>query len=151
MDPYLSYSSNESILLGGGKPTPKIHRGNMDRRSEPPDPLKVRSGSNRGKRRIPLLGYEDELVPGGGPAILSLQKEGTEIGIRRQREHSHTRYSPRDPLRSLQPPRETCLKEAVHPSGSGGLDLPGPRKLSPQGGFSALCFPNNGIIMGKTV
>ena len=121
----------------------------MDRRSEPPDSQKGRSGSNRGKRRIPLLGYEDELVPGGGPEIQSHQKEGTEIEIRWQREHSHTRYSLRDPLRILQPPRENYLKEAVHPSDSGGLNLPGPRERSPQGGFIALCFPNNGRIMGK--
>ena len=121
----------------------------MDRQSEPPDPRKGRSGSNRDKRRITFLGYEDELVLGGGPAVPSLQKEGTAIEIRCQREHSHTRYSLRDPLRSLQPPRNTYLKEAVHLSGSGGLDLPGPRERSPQGGFSALCFPNNGRIMRK--
>ena len=136
--------------LGGVKPTPKIHRGNMDRRSKPLDLRKGRSGSNRGKRRITLLGYEDELVPGEGPAIWSLQKEWTAIEICWQIEHSHTRYSPRDPLRSLQPPHKTYLKEAVHPSGSSGIDLPGPREHSPQGGFSALCFPNNGRIMGKT-
>ena len=121
----------------------------MDRWSEPPDPRKGRSGSNRGKRRIPILGYEDELVPIGEPATSSLQKKGTEIEIRRQREYSHTRYSPRKPLRSLQPPRITYPKEAVHPSRSGGLDLPDPRKRSPQGGFIALCFPNNGRIMEK--
>ena len=71
--------------LGGGKPTHKIHSGNMDRRSELPDTRKGRSGSNRDKRRIPFLGYEDELVPRGGPEIRSLQKERTAIEIRRQR------------------------------------------------------------------
>ena len=60
--------------LGGGKPTPEIHRGNLDRRSEPPGPRKGISGSSCSKRRIPLLGYEDDLVPGRGPAIRSLQK-----------------------------------------------------------------------------
>ena len=60
--------------LGGGKPTHKIHSGNMDRRSELPDTRKGRSGSNRDKWRITFLRYEDELVPGGRPAILSLQK-----------------------------------------------------------------------------
>ena len=119
-------------------------------KEQTPDPWKGRSGSNRGKRRIPLLGYEDELVPGGGPAIWSIQKEGTGIEILRQREYSHTRYSPRDPLRSLQPPRKTYLKEAVNPSGSGGIDLPGPRERSPQCGFSSLCFTNNRRIMRKT-
>ena len=83
-------------------------------------------------------------------AIRSLQKEGTANEIRRQRQYSHTRYSPRDPIRSLQPPRKTYLKEDVHPSGSGGLNLPGPFERSPQGGFSALCFPKNGRIVGKT-
>ena len=90
------------------------------------------------------------MVPGEGPEIWGLQKEGKAIEIRRQREHSQTRYYPRDPFRSLQPSRETYLKEAVHPSGSGELELPCPRELSPQGRFSALCFPNNGRIMGKT-
>ena len=130
--------------LGGGKPTPKIHRRNIYRRSKPPDPRKGRSGSNRDKIRIPLRGYEYELVPGRGPAIRSLQKEGTAIEIRWQREYLHTRYYMRDPLRSLQPPRESYLKEAVHPSDSGGLNLPGPRERSPQGGFSALYFPTMG-------
>ena len=92
----------------------------MDRRSELPDPRKVRSGSNRDKRRIPFLKYEDELVPRGRPAIRSLQKERVAIEIRWQREHSHTRFSSRDPLRSPQPPSKTYLKEAIHPSGSIG-------------------------------
>ena len=135
--------------LGGRKPTPAIYRGNLDRRSKPPDPRKGRSGSSRSKRRIPLLGYEDELIPRGGPAIQSIQKEGSEIEIRRQREYSHTRYFPRNSLRSLQPPREAHLREAVHPSGSGGLNLPGPCERPPQGGFRALYFPNNGRIVGK--
>ena len=122
----------------------------MDRRSEPPDPLKGRSGSNSDKRQIPFLRYEDELVPGGGPAIRSLQKERTEIEIRRQRENLHTWYSPRDPLRSPQPPSKAYLKEAIHPSGSSGHNLPSPSERSPQGRSSASCFPNNGRIMGKT-
>ena len=41
--------------------------------------------------RSPFLGYEDELIPGGGPAILSLQKERTAIEICWQIEHPHTR------------------------------------------------------------
>ena len=127
----------------------QFHRGNMDRRTEPSNPPKGRSGSNHGKIRIPLLGYKDELVSGGGAAIRSHQKERTSIEIRRQREHSHTWYSPRDPLRSLQPPRENYLKEAVHPSGSGELDLPVPHEHTPQGGFSALYYLNNGKIMEK--
>ena len=136
--------------LGGGKPTPEIHRGNLDRQSEPPDLRKGRSGSSRSERRILLLGYEDELVPIGRPTIWSIQKERSAIEIRRQREYSHTRYYPRDPLRSLQPPRKTQMKEYVHTSGSGGINLPGPREIPPQGRFSSLCFPNKWIIMGKT-
>ena len=89
------------------------------------------------------------MVLGRGPVFWSLQKEGTAIEIRRQREHSYTRYSPRDPLRSLQLPSETYLKEAIHLSSNGGHDLPAPRKRSPQGGSSASCFPNNGRIMVK--
>ena len=89
--------------LGGGKPTPEIYRGNLDRRSKPPDPRKGRSGSSRSKIRITLLRYEDELVSRGGPEIRSIQKEGSAIEIRRQREYSHPRYSPHDPLRSLPP------------------------------------------------
>ena len=121
----------------------------MDRRSKPPNPRKGRSGSNCGKRLIPLLGYEDELVPGGGPAIRSLQKEGTAIEIRRKREHSHTRYSPRDPLRSLQPPHETHLKEAVHPSDSGGINLPGPRERPPQADLAPYVLPTMGELWEK--
>ena len=141
---------SENGELGGGKPTPEIHRGNLDRRSEPPDPRKGRSGSNHDKLQIPFLRYEDELVPGGRPAIRSLQKESTAIEICWQIEHPHTQYSSCDPLRSLQPPRKTYLKEAIHPSGRGGHDLPVPRQRSSQGGSSASCFPNNGRIMGKT-
>ena len=59
LDKRLAWKVSANGEIGGGKPTPKIHRGNLDRRSEPPDPRKGRSGSNRGKRRIPLLGYED--------------------------------------------------------------------------------------------
>ena len=100
----------------------------MDRRSEPPDPRKVRLGSNRDKGRIPFLRYEYELVPRGRLAIKSLQKERTAIKIRWQREHSHTHYSPHDTLRSPQPPIKNYLKEAIHPSGSGGHNLPSPRE-----------------------
>ena len=57
--------------------------------------------------------------------------------------------SPRDPLRSIQPPSKTYLKEATHPSSSGGNDLPGPRERSLQGGPSASCFPNNGRFMER--
>ena len=72
--------------LGGGKPTPEIHRGNLDRRSKPPEPRKGRPSSSRSERRIPLLGYEDELVPREGPEIRRIQNEGSAIEIRRQRE-----------------------------------------------------------------
>ena len=134
----------------GGKPTPKLHRGNMDRRSELPDPRKGRSGSNCDKRRIPFIRYEDELVPRGRPAIRSFQKERSAIEIRRQREDPHTRYSPCNPLRSPQQPSKTHIKEATHPSGRVGHDLPGPHEHSLQGRHSASCFPNNGRMMGKT-
>ena len=50
----------------------------------------------------------------------------------------------------LEPPRKNHLKEGVHQSGSGGLNIPGPRERPPQGGLSAIFFPNNGRIMGKT-
>ena len=74
----------------------------------------------------------------------------TAIEIRRQREHSHTRYSPRDSVRRPQPLSETHLKEAIHPIRRGGHDLPSPRERSPQGRPSAYCYPNNGRIMEKT-
>ena len=94
----------------------------MDRWIELPEPRKGRLSSNHDERRILFLRYEDELVPCRRPAIWSFQKERTAIEIRRQREHPHTRYYPRDPLQSPHPLSETQLKEAIHPSGSGGHD-----------------------------
>ena len=122
----------------------------MDRRIKLSDPRRGRLSSNRDEQRIPLLRYEDDLVPRRRPAIWIFQKERTAIEICRKREHPHTWYSLHDPLRIPQPSSKTRLKEAIHPSGSGGNNLPGPRERSLQGGPSASCFPNNGRIMGKT-
>ena len=47
---------------GGGKPTPTIHRGNKDKRSEFPDPCEGRTSSNCDERWIPISGHENELV-----------------------------------------------------------------------------------------
>ena len=122
----------------------------MDRRSELPNPRKGRFSSKLDEQQIPFLRYGDELGSGERPAIWSFEKERTAFEIRWQREHPHTGYSPRNPLRSPHPPSETHLMEAIHQSGSGGHDLHGPHERSPQGGPSASCFHNNGRIMGKT-
>ena len=121
----------------------------MDRQSEPPDPRKVRSGSDRGKRRIPLLGYEDELVPRGGPAIQSLQKEGKGIEICRQREHSHTRYSPRNPLRSLQPPRKLTSRKLSIRTVAVDLIYPAHANTLRKARLAPSAFPTMGYLWEK--
>ena len=64
---------------GGGKPTPIVHRRDMDKLYKTLPFFEVGKGSNRGKRQITICRYENELVPRGGPVICSIQGEGTAI------------------------------------------------------------------------
>ena len=87
----------------------------MDKQSEFTDPCKGRSISNRDERWIPISGHENELVPWRGPAIWSVQEKVTEIKVCRTREHPNTRYPPRDPFRSPEPPRQlTSINPSIH-------------------------------------
>ena len=135
---------------GGGKLTPSIHSGNMDKRSEFPDPWKVRSSSDRDERQIPIFGYENELLPWRRSVIWSIQEKWTAIGVRRQRDQPHTWYPPRNYLQSPEPTGKTYLKKPIHPRWSGRRYSPSPRERSPQGEPRASCFPNNGIFMEKS-
>ena len=60
---------SENIGQGSGQPTPLVHRGNMDNCYKPSPTCEGGQGSCRYEKRIPVPRYENELVPGGGPAI----------------------------------------------------------------------------------
>ena len=57
----------------GGKPTPLIHHINMEKWYEHFPACKGGQGSICDKRRIPIPGYDNELVPGGGTKIYCIQ------------------------------------------------------------------------------
>ena len=57
---------------GGGKPSPPVHWVNMDKWYKYYLLLKELQGSNCDKQRYTFPGYENELVPWGGPEIWSI-------------------------------------------------------------------------------
>ena len=65
---------------GGGKPTPLIHRGNMDKRSEFLDPWEERSSSNRDKKdKFPFLDIKIRGSPEGDLQSGVFRKKGKQL------------------------------------------------------------------------
>ena len=83
----------------------------MDEWWEPPPLFEEGQVSNHNKQKINFLGYENELVSWGGPAIWSIQEKGTEIKFYWNRKYSHTHYPTRNPTRSLKPPWKNHLEK----------------------------------------
>ena len=55
------------------------------KRSEFPNPRERRLSSYREEQRIPIFGYENDLVPWKRPAIWSIQEKGKAIEVRQKR------------------------------------------------------------------
>ena len=112
----VSANSGQSV----GKPTPPVRRVNTDKWYKTSPPCEGGQGSNCDKRRIPIPGYENEQVPGGGPSIYLIQVKGTSIKVRWNRKHPRNRYPISDTIRIIKLPCGTHQEK--HYFHSEGLD-----------------------------
>ena len=72
---------------------------------------KLGQGSSRNKQQIIIPIYDNELVPGGGPATYRIQEKGTAIKIRRNEKSPHNQYPMHNTIKSPKLPCKNNLRE----------------------------------------
>ena len=92
-------------------------------------------GSNC-EKKIPFLGYENELVPWGGPKIWSIQEVGTAIKVLPHGNHPHTQYPTYNPIRIPKPPYKNNFAQTPFSFWQGRQCLPWPCQYLREAGLS---------------